>query len=51
MMTFGARFDCPAIIGSMQGSMAQGVERFQALQWLEEALDTLGEHGEELGVT
>jgi sugar phosphate isomerase/epimerase len=51
MMTFGARFGCPAIIGSMQGSMAQGVERFQALQWLEEALDTLGEHAEEFGVT
>jgi sugar phosphate isomerase/epimerase len=36
-------FDAPAILGSMQGRVEEGVPREQALAWLGEALDDLGE--------
>ncbi len=39
-----ARFSAPAIIGSMQGRWEGAVSREQALAWLGEALDDLGEH-------
>jgi sugar phosphate isomerase/epimerase len=38
-----AAFGAPAIIGSMQGRWGEGVPREQALGWLGEALDALGE--------
>ena len=37
-----AEFQAPAIIGSMQGRVADGVSREQALAWLKEELDQLG---------
>ena len=43
MITFGAMFDAPAIIGSMQGSHGNGVSRGDALKYLTEALEELGE--------
>ncbi len=39
-----AGFDAPAIIGSMQGKADGAVSRKQALLWLGEALEDLGEH-------
>lgn len=50
MISFGARFGAPAIIGSMQGSVAPGVAREQALSWLAEGLTVLGKHAETSGV-
>jgi sugar phosphate isomerase/epimerase len=44
--TFGA----PAIIGSMQGRWGDRVPREQALGWLGEALNVLGEHATRQGV-
>lgn len=40
----------PAIIGSMQGRWEGSVTRDQALVWLAEALEELGEHARSLGV-
>ena len=37
-------FGAPAIIGSMQGRVENGIDREQALAWLGEALDDLGEY-------
>ena len=39
-----AGFGAPAIIGSMQGRFAGEVSREQALTWLQEAIEDLGEH-------
>ena len=50
MIAFGASFGAPAIIGSMQGNAAPGVEKEQALNWLADALNTLGKQAEEQGV-
>jgi len=50
MITFGAAFGAPAIIGSMQGNMLAGVARDQALQWLADGLRYLGNHAASLGV-
>lgn len=47
MIAFGAQFQAPAIIGSMQGNVAAGVEREQAMEWLAEGLNTLGKVAEE----
>lgn len=44
------RFAAPAIIGSMQGRCEGAVERLQALAWLAEALEELGEHAASHGV-
>ena len=44
-----AALDAPAILGSMQGRWEGGVSREQALAWLGEALDDLGEHAAKLG--
>ena len=46
MIVFGAKFGAPAIIGSMQGSHGNGVSKDQALSWLGEALEELGEVAE-----
>jgi len=43
-------FDAPTIIGSMQGRVAEGVTREQALAWLKEELDQLGPRAHALGV-
>ncbi|KAA9346993.1 sugar phosphate isomerase/epimerase family protein [Larkinella humicola] len=50
MITFGARFGAPAIIGSMQGNAVPGVEKEQALDWLAEGVNILGKRAEEQGV-
>lgn len=44
-----AKLGAPAIIGSMQGRWGEGVSREQALVWLTEALNELGEHAASLG--
>ena len=44
-----AALGAPAILGSMQGRWEGGVSRDQALAWLGEALDDLGEHAAKLG--
>lgn len=50
MILFGAEFGAPAIIGSMQGNVAWGVTRDQALNWLAEVLEVLGQTAEDAGV-
>jgi sugar phosphate isomerase/epimerase len=44
MVELAAGFGAPAIIGSMQGRWEGEVAREQALAWLAEALEDLGEH-------
>ena len=44
-----AKLGAPAIIGSMQGKWGEGVSREQALEWLADALNDLGEHAANLG--
>lgn len=44
-----AKLGAPAIIGSMQGKWGDGVARDQALEWLADALNDLGEHAAALG--
>ncbi|MHA8051638.1 TIM barrel protein [Aquirufa sp. ROCK-SH2] len=51
MISMGAEFQAPAIIGSMQGNVAAGIERKQALDWLAEGLRILGNHAGALGVS
>jgi len=50
VVDFAGGFDAPAIVGSMQGRVADGVEREQALAWLREELDQLGPRAHALGV-
>jgi len=50
MISFGAYFNAPAIIGSMQGNIAIGFNHEQSLQWLAEGLIYLGKHAASLGV-
>jgi len=47
MITFGARFGAPAIIGSMQGNVEPGTERQQAVTWMAEGLNELGNRAQE----
>lgn len=49
LIDLAARFGAPVIIGSMQGSLQKGVTRVQALAWLREALDDLGERAKTQG--
>jgi sugar phosphate isomerase/epimerase len=51
MVTFGARFGAPAIIGSMQGNVESGIDRAQAVAWLAEGLSELGARAQEQGVS
>lgn len=44
MIDFGAEFDAPAIIGSMQGRWGGEVSRDEALKYLSDSLEVLGEH-------
>ena len=50
MMEFGAAFNAPAIIGSMQGNVAQGCIHGQSIDILAEGLHVLDEHATSLGV-
>ncbi|QDU38667.1 D-tagatose 3-epimerase [Maioricimonas rarisocia] len=50
MIDFGAAFDAPAIIGSMQGRWGDGLERDAALGFLGNALVELGEHAKQYNV-
>ena len=50
MIDFGAAFNAPAIIGSMQGKWGREVSRDQALDLLAEALNELGTHAESQNV-
>jgi len=50
MIDFGGVHKAPAIIGSMQGRWGDGVSREQALEWLREGLNQLGEHARRHGV-
>ena len=50
MIDFGGPHGAPAIIGSMQGRWGEGVTRDQALDWLRQALTTLGEHARQYGI-
>ncbi|WP_152268962.1 sugar phosphate isomerase/epimerase family protein [Agriterribacter humi] len=50
MIDFGAAFNAPAIIGSMQGNIPQGIERTTALQWLSEGISILAGKAEKKGV-
>ena len=50
MISFGASFNAPTIIGSMQGNTVAGVSRDQAMQWLAEGLIYLGKHASAHGV-
>lgn len=50
IIDFAGGFGAPAIIGSMQGKVADDVDRSQALNWLHEELDQLGPRAHALGV-
>ena len=50
MISFGAGVGAPAIIGSMQGNVVDGVGREQALSWLADGLTTLGNYAGSQGV-
>ncbi len=50
IIDWGAEFVAPAIIGSMQGRFEGDVSREQALTWLADALEDLGEHAKAKGV-
>lgn len=50
MIEFGADFQAPAIVGSMQGKWGGDVRREQALIWLTEGLNELGSHASRQGV-
>ena len=50
MIDFGGVHGAPAIIGSMQGRWGDDVSRDQAIGWLADALNELGEHAAQYGV-
>ena len=50
MIVFGAQFNAPAIIGSMQGNVVNGIEREQSVAWLAEGLRILEKIAFEQGV-
>ncbi len=51
IIDFGAGFQAPAIIGSMQGKWGGALDKDAALDLLREALNELGSHAAEQGVT
>ncbi|WP_018618924.1 sugar phosphate isomerase/epimerase family protein [Spirosoma luteum] len=51
MISFGASVGAPAIIGSMQGNVPNGIDRERAMDWLAKGLTTLGDFAETNGVT
>jgi sugar phosphate isomerase/epimerase len=50
MISFGAKFGAPAIIGSMQGNVLPNGNREETLSWLAEELEKLGQQAESEGV-
>lgn len=44
-----ADLGAPAVIGSMQGRYGDGVSKEQAIAWLRDGLDALGEHAQKRG--
>jgi sugar phosphate isomerase/epimerase len=44
-----AELGAPAILGSMQGRFGDGVSKDQAIAWLRDGLDNLGEHARKRG--
>jgi sugar phosphate isomerase/epimerase len=50
MIDLAAEFGAPAIIGSMQGRWGDTVSREQALDYLRQSLNRLGDHAATLGV-
>lgn len=50
IVDFAGGFGAPAIIGSMQGRVADGVDRATVLGWLKDELDQLGPRAHALGV-
>lgn len=50
MIDFGGPHGAPAIIGSMQGRWADAVTKDQALSWLKDALNQLGQHARQYGI-
>ncbi len=50
MISFGARFGAPAIIGSMQGNVPSAGDRETTLTWLAEGLGVLGKQAESEGI-
>jgi sugar phosphate isomerase/epimerase len=50
IIEFAGSFGAPAIVGSMQGRAAEGVEKGEALGHLAAALDALGESARDYGV-
>jgi len=51
MIDFGAQFNAPAIIGSMQGSYGENISKQDALNYLTDALEELGDHANTQGVS
>jgi sugar phosphate isomerase/epimerase len=51
VITAGAKFGAPAILGSMQGGATLEVDREQALEWLGDAIVEMGAHARSLGTT
>ena len=50
MISFGATFGAPAIIGSMQGNVLPTMDRTEVMNWLADGLNQLGNHAGFLGV-
>ena len=50
MIKFGARFNAPAIIGSMQGNVNPGTDKEKSISWLIDGLSILGDVAEQLEV-
>lgn len=50
MISFGARFGAPAIIGSMQGNVLSGCNREETMDWLAQGLNILQKTASDQGV-
>ncbi|MBN7811233.1 sugar phosphate isomerase/epimerase [Algoriphagus sp. H41] len=50
MISFGAKFGAPAIIGSMQGNVLPNGNREETMAWLTDGLKILEKHEQEKGV-
>ena len=51
MIDFGAEFNAPAIIGSMQGSYGESTSKQDAISFLHDALEELGNYAHRQGVS
>lgn len=50
MISFGAKFGAPAIIGSMQGNVLPSGDRKETMDWLKQGLEILGNTAKSEGV-